>query len=105
MNYDSVLLQHLEKSEVENVLQELHDGPAGRHYAGDTTAHKILCARYSWPTLFKDVHSYVRKCRVCQIAAGRQKKPSLPLQPVNIDTPFDQWGLDIIGEIIPHSSK
>ena len=30
---------------------------------------------------------------------------SLPLQPVNIEQPFDQWGLDIIGEIIPHSSK
>eukprot|EP00253_Pinus_taeda_P005602 PITA_05602 len=42
---------------------------------------------------------------VCQTAAGKQKKPSLPLQPVNIEQPFDQWGLDIIGEIIPHSSK
>jgi len=27
------------------------------------------------------------------------------LQPVNIDQPFDQWGLDIIGEIVPNSSK
>eukprot|EP00253_Pinus_taeda_P006896 PITA_06896 len=33
------------------------------------------------------------------------EKPSLPLQPVNIEQPFDQWGLDIIGEIVPHSSK
>ena len=29
----------------------------------------------------------------------------MPLQPVNIEQPFDQWGLDIIGEIVPHSSK
>jgi len=29
----------------------------------------------------------------------------LPLQPVTIEQPFDQWGLDIIGEIVPHSSK
>ena len=29
----------------------------------------------------------------------------MPLQPVNIDHPFSQWGLDIIGEIVPHSSK
>ena len=46
MNYDSVLLRCLEKSEAEKVLQELHDGPAGGHYAGDTTAHKILRAGY-----------------------------------------------------------
>eukprot|EP00253_Pinus_taeda_P032759 PITA_32759 len=64
MNYDFVLLRCLENSEVEMVLQELHDGPA-----------------------------------------GRQKKPSFPWQPINIEQPFDQWGLDIIGEIVPHSSK
>ncbi len=29
----------------------------------------------------------------------------MPLQPVNIEQPFNQWGLDIIGEIVPHSSK
>ncbi len=32
----------LEKVEEKKVLQELHDGPTGGHYGGDTTAHKIL---------------------------------------------------------------
>ena len=32
---------------------ELHDGPAGGHFSGDTTSHKILRAGYYWPTLFK----------------------------------------------------
>jgi len=105
INYDSVLLRCLEKAEAEKVLQELHDGPAGGHYVKDATAHKILLASYYWPTLFKDAHNYVRKCQVYQIATGRQKKPSLPLQPVTIEQPFDQWGLDVIVEIIPHSSK
>eukprot|EP00253_Pinus_taeda_P010376 PITA_10376 len=104
-NYDSMLLRCLEKTEAEKVLQELHDGPAGRHYARDATAHKILRAGYYWPTLFKDSHNYVRKCKNCQTTAGRQRKPSMPLQPVNIEQPFSQWGLDIIGEIVPHSSK
>eukprot|EP00253_Pinus_taeda_P003913 PITA_03913 len=105
INYDSVLLRCLKKSEAEKVLQELHDGLASGHYAGYASTHKILRASYYWPTLFKDSHNYVRKCQVCQTATGRQKKPSLSLQPVNIEQPFDQWGLDIIGEIIPHSSK
>eukprot|EP00253_Pinus_taeda_P018096 PITA_18096 len=61
----------LEKTESEKVLQELHDGPAGGHYAGDATAHKILRARYYWPRLFKDSHSYVRKCQIFQTTAGR----------------------------------
>eukprot|EP00253_Pinus_taeda_P019263 PITA_19263 len=104
-NYDSVLLRCLEKTKAEKVLQELHDGHAGGNYAGDDTTQKILRAGYYWPTLFKDSHSYVRKCQICQTTAGRQRKPSMPLQPVNIEQPFSQWGLDIIGEIVPHSSK
>eukprot|EP00253_Pinus_taeda_P006300 PITA_06300 len=95
----------LEKTEAKKVLQELHDGPAGKNYARDATAHKILRAGYYWPTLFKDSHSYVRKCQLYQTTAGRQKKPSMPLQPINIEKTFSQWGLEIIGEIVPHSSK
>src|ERR1700733_11766157 len=104
-NYDSILLRCLEKSEAQKVLQELHDGPAGGHFGADTTAHKIIHAGYYWPTLFRDTHEYVRKCLNCQTAGGRQRKSAFPLQPVNIEQPFDQWGLDIIGEINPPSSK
>eukprot|EP00253_Pinus_taeda_P022331 PITA_22331 len=104
-NYDSILLRCLEKLEAQKVLQELHDGPAGGHFGANTTAHKIIHAGYYWPTLFRDTHKYVRKCRSCQISSGRQRKPAFPLQPVNIDQPFEQWGLDIIGEITPQSSK
>lgn len=104
-NYDSILLRCLEKPEAQKVLQELHDGPAGGHFGADTTTHKIIHAGYYWPTLFKDAHEYVRKCINCQTTSGRQSKPTFPLQPVNIEQPFEQWGLDIIGEITPHSSK
>eukprot|EP00253_Pinus_taeda_P027097 PITA_27097 len=104
-NYDSILLRCLEKPEAQKVLQELHDGPARGHFGADTTAHKVIHAEYYWPTLFRDAHEYVRKCRNCQTSSGRQKKPAFPLQPVNIEQPFEQWGLDIIGEINPHSSK
>eukprot|EP00253_Pinus_taeda_P015411 PITA_15411 len=92
-------------SEEVQTYEELQDGLAGGNYVGDATAHKILRAGYYWPTLFKDSHSYVRKFQVCQTTAGRQKRSSMPLQPVNIKQPFSQWGLDIIGEIVPHSSK
>eukprot|EP00253_Pinus_taeda_P011607 PITA_11607 len=98
-------IQESEKTEAQKILQELHDRPAGGHFRADTTAHKIIHARYYWPTLFRDTHKYVRKCRSCQISSGKQRKPAFPLQLVNIDQPFDQWGLDIIGEITPQSSK
>ena len=41
-NYDGVLLRCLEKEDAKKVMTDLHDGPAGGHFLGDTTAHKIL---------------------------------------------------------------
>eukprot|EP00253_Pinus_taeda_P004335 PITA_04335 len=62
-------------------------------------------AGYYWPTLFKDAHAYARKCLVCQRCAACNRKSTAPLQPVAVEESFQQWDLDIIGEIFPHSSK
>eukprot|EP00253_Pinus_taeda_P003272 PITA_03272 len=43
-------------------------------------------------------------CDWCQIFEGKQQLKSLPLKPIHASGPFQQWGLDFIGEINPHSS-
>jgi hypothetical protein len=104
-NFDGVLMRCLEKDEAGKVLSELHAGEAGGHFGGDTTTHKVLRVGYYWPTLFKDAHALCRKCIICQKVVGRVKKTTFPLQPVSVDSPFQQWGLDIIGPINPASSQ
>ena len=37
--------------------------------------------------------------------AGRERRHAFPLQPITIENPFKQWGLDVVGEINPSSSK
>ena len=103
-NADGVLLRCLERDESDLVLTQLHDGATGGHFGGDTTANKILTIGYFLPTLFKDAHAFIRRCQDCQTAAGRVKKPAFPLQPVMVDRPFQQWGIDIVGPINPSSS-
>jgi hypothetical protein len=105
INYDGLLLICLEHEDENKVLKEIHDGPAGGHFAGNTTTHKILRASYYWPTMFKDAHTYARNYKTCQMSTGREKRAFFPLQPMVISRPFEQWGLDIIGEITPSSSK
>ncbi|OAE22511.1 hypothetical protein AXG93_4855s1040 [Marchantia polymorpha subsp. ruderalis] len=39
---------------------------AGGHYATRNTVIKIVNAGYWWPTMFKNVHEYVRRCDSCQ---------------------------------------
>jgi hypothetical protein len=88
VNYDGVLLRCLEREYADKVLKELHDGPAGGNFVGNTTTRKILRDDYYWPTLFRDAHTYTRNCKTCQMSAGREKRAIIPLQPVAISRPF-----------------
>jgi hypothetical protein len=78
----------LEKDEAKKVLSEIHVGEDGGHFIGDTTTHKVLRARYHWPTLFRDAHALCCKCMICQKVVGRVKKEAFPLHPITIDSPF-----------------
>ena len=104
-NYDKVLLRCLEKDYVEHILIDLHDGPAGGHFSGETTAHKVLRVGYYWPTLFRDAHAHVRKFQICKVNVGKERTHAFPLHPVTIANPFEQWGLDVVGEINLNSLK
>jgi len=86
--YDGIFLRFLEKRDDDKVMFELHDGPIGRHYGGDTTAHKILKEKYYCPSLFKYSHAYTIKCQQCQTSVRRKKKVAFPLQHVIIERPF-----------------
>jgi hypothetical protein len=46
------------------------------------------------------VRAYVE----CQNFVGKHKLHSLPLSLIKAETPFQKWGLDLIGEINPNSS-
>jgi hypothetical protein len=95
----------LERDEAKKVLSELHAGEVGGHFGGDTTSHKVLRFRYYWPRLFKYAHALCRKCIICQKVVGRVQNVAFPLHPVLVDSPFQQWVLDIIGPINPTSSE
>ena len=60
-NSDGVFLRCLEKYEIETVLKELHYGPTGGHFGGETIVHKILRFGYYLITLFRYYYSYVKK--------------------------------------------
>ncbi|KAH9322461.1 hypothetical protein KI387_017100, partial [Taxus chinensis] len=58
-----------------------------------------------WPTLFADAHRWVTKCKECTFFTGKKRWAALPLQPIQEDQPFVQWGLDFIGMInLPSST-
>jgi hypothetical protein len=97
-NLDGIILRCVNKEEANKLVEEFHSGYCGGHFAAHTTTHKILRVGYYWPTLFTDTHHYVRSCQPCQFFSGKQRFPTLPLKPVIVEAPFQQWGLDFISE-------
>eukprot|EP00253_Pinus_taeda_P022237 PITA_22237 len=85
-------------------MHQFHSSICGGHHYWKTIANKILRARYYWPYLFSDVFSFLKSCDKCQRFTGKQQLKYLPLKPIHTNGPFQQWGLDFIGEINPHSS-
>jgi hypothetical protein len=57
-----VLLRCLDPQQARRVIFDFHSSLCGGHYFWKTIAHKILRARYYWPTLFPDVCREIRAC-------------------------------------------
>jgi hypothetical protein len=90
--------------EAQRIMFDFHSILCGGHHLWKTIAYKILRDGYYWPTLFTDVYMEVKACIKCQKFFGKQQLKSLPLKPLVASAPFQQWGLDFIGEIHPPSS-
>ncbi|KAL2226629.1 UNVERIFIED_CONTAM: Gag-Pol polyprotein [Sesamum indicum] len=60
---------------------------------------------YFWPTLVKDSKDLVRKCESCQKYAFLIHQPAIPMEPIKIACPFDQWGIDIVGPFPPAQAQ
>jgi len=82
-----------------SVLTKAHNGSVGGHYAGKSTAQKILRAGLWWPTLPKDSKAYCRACDACQRTSRPSCRDELPLNPKVSLQSFEKWAIDIVGPI------
>jgi len=58
-SYSRPLLKCINKSQVEYVMGELHEGICGLHFGGRNMVARALRVRYYWPTMEGDVAEYV----------------------------------------------
>eukprot|EP00253_Pinus_taeda_P029566 PITA_29566 len=103
-NHEGILLNCLIEGEANKIMEEFHAGDCGGHLYWKSTVNKILRAGYYWPTIFSDVKRFTTACHKCQVFEGKRQLLPLPLRPIATEKPFQQWGLDFIGEINPSSS-
>ena len=101
---EGILLNCLLEDEPKRISKEFHEGDCGGHHYWKAIVNKILRAGFYWPTMFSDLHKEISSCHKCQVFEGKMNLVPLSLQPIFVEAPFQQWGLDFIGEINPSSS-
>ena len=81
------------------ILLELHNAMYAGH-AGQQRTHHLVARSYWWPTMRKDVNTYVQGCTICQRSKGVQRRPAGTLQPLPIpDTAWDEISMDLITQL------
>jgi hypothetical protein len=80
-------------------LQELHDVPYSGH-VGVNKTYRSVSRLYWWPTLRRDVKTYVKSCPACQHNKASNQKPAGLLQPLQIpDRRWQSVSLDFITQL------
>ena len=69
-------------------MKESHDSPSAGHPAIQKT-YALVKRQFYWPSLFKDVHTYVLKCHKCQVNRHERLKVGGLLHP--LDIPKGKW--------------
>lgn len=57
------------------ILQEFHDSPCGGHSGGLHT-YKRIAQQFYWPSMRKQIQSYIAECSICQ---KNKSSTSLPV--------------------------
>ena len=90
MGANEQLRRCLEKKDRKTVMRALHSGPSGGHFAAITTINRIRSAGYWWPSLIRDVKSYVGSCDQCQRTGALAFRNHWPLTPIVPLAPFEK---------------
>ena len=97
-DHGGVFLNFLLENEAQQTMKEFHQGDCGWHHSWKVTSNKILRAVFYWPSMFSDIYKEITTCHQCQIFYGKRNMVPLPVNPISIEAPFQQWGLDLLGK-------
>ena len=66
-------------------MSRYHDDPLANHFGVNKT-RELIGRKYYWPSLRKDVETYVKGCGVCLVLKAVKHKPYGNLQSMQIPT-------------------
>ena len=96
---DRVIKQLMVPLALQNeLLQAYHDSPLGAHQGFDRT-YQRLKQKYWWPSMAKDVKTYIQCCDTCQRTKRQYHISKTPLQPLPTTERFQRIHMDFLGPL------
>ena len=80
------------------LLQAYHESPLGAHQGFDRT-YQCLKQKYWWPSMAKDVKTYIQCCDTCKRTKGQYHISKTPLQPLLTTERFQRIHMDFLGPL------
>jgi hypothetical protein len=102
---EGLLLKCLGPIESNQLLHEVHEGTCGTHQSAHKMKWLIRRSGYYWPTMLEDCFKYYKGCQAYQRFRKIQMVPASVMNPIIKSWLFRGWGMDMIGEINPPSSR
>jgi len=102
---EGVLLKCLNLEEAKVVMCKVHEGICGTHQSAHKMKWLIRRTGYFLPDMLEECFKYYKGCQDCQKFGSIQRAPASAMNPIIKPWPFRGWGIDMIGQIFPASSK
>ncbi len=102
---DLIIRRCVREDEALEILKACHGEPCGGKFTDKINPYKVLLLVYYWPSLFKDIKEYVKRCDSCQRMGKHVPSNEIPLQPEVLIEPFEKQDLDCVCPINPASKK
>nr|GEY19325.1 retrotransposable element Tf2 [Tanacetum cinerariifolium] len=93
---DQIIRRGVHGQEAYDILKACYEGPIGGHHGANFTAKKIFDVGFFWPTIYRDAHSLVKSCDICQ-RQGKISQRERCLRTLFKFVIFDVWGIDFMG--------
>lgn len=86
------------QQERQEILREYHDTPTSGHGGVNKTIARIT-AKYTWPTLWRNVGEFIRNCKVCRQYKASNLVPAGLIQTPPMNKRFETVSFDLVGPL------
>ncbi|GJU47664.1 reverse transcriptase domain-containing protein [Tanacetum coccineum] len=75
---DQIIQRCVHGQKANDIIKACHEGPTGGHHSANLTARKVFDAGFFWSTIYRDAHTMIKSCDMCQRQGKISQRDEMP---------------------------